>query len=127
MRYVGLTGGIGSGKSSVARLLAARGAIVIDSDVLAREVVEPGSPGLQALQSEFGDGVLLSDGSLDRAGLAAIVFSDPSKREKLNAIVHPLVARRAAELVASAPLDSVVVHDVPLLAETHASYPFDLV
>jgi dephospho-CoA kinase len=117
---IGLTGGIGSGKSTVSALLAARGAVVIDADRIAREVVEPGTPGL-------GPGVLTPDGSLDRPALAAIVFADPAAREKLDGIVHPLVRSRAAELAAAAPEDAVVVHDVPLLVETGQAGSYDLV
>lgn len=124
---VGLTGGIGSGKSEVARLLDERGAYVVDSDVLAREVVAPGTPGLAAVVAEFGEGVLTPSGELDRAALAAIVFGDPEARARLNAIVHPLVGAAAAERYAAAPEDAVVVHDVPLLVETGMVALFDLV
>ncbi len=124
---VGLTGGIGAGKSTVARLLADRGAVVVDADVLAREVVAPGTPGHAAVLAEFGDQVLAGDGSLDRAGLGRLVFADPAARERLNAIVHPLVAQRFAELVGEAPPDAVVVHDVPLLAENGLAGRYDLV
>ncbi|HEV2890166.1 MAG TPA: dephospho-CoA kinase [Frankiaceae bacterium] len=127
MLRVGLTGGIGSGKSEVARLLAARGAYVIDSDVLAREVVAPGTPGLNAVTEEFGDGVLAPDGSLDRAALAAVVFGDAEARARLNAIVHPLVGAAAAKRYAAAPPGGVVVHDVPLLVETGMVPLFDVV
>jgi dephospho-CoA kinase len=124
---IGLTGGIGSGKSTVSALLAARGAVVIDADRIARQVVEPGTPGLAAVAEAFGPGVLTSDGSLDRPALAAIVFADPAAREKLDGIVHPLVRSRAAELAAAAPEDAVVVHDVPLLVETGQAGSYDLV
>jgi dephospho-CoA kinase len=124
---IGLTGGIGSGKSTVSRLLAARGAVIVDADVIAREVVEPGSPGLAAVAAAFGDGVLTADGSLDRPALAAVVFTDPDARKRLDAIVHPLVRTRATELAATAPADAVVVHDVPLLAETAQAAAYDLV
>ena len=117
-RRVALTGGIGSGKSTVARLLAEHGAVVVDADALAREVVEPGTPGLAAVVAEFGPSVLAGDGSLDRAALAAVVFADPSRRQALEAIVHPLVGARSAELIAGAPAEAVVVYDVPLLAES---------
>lgn len=127
MLRVGLTGGIGSGKSEVARLLAGHGAYVIDSDVLAREVVAPGTPGLRAVVEAFGNGVLAPDGSLDRAALAAIVFGDDEARARLNAIVHPLVGAAAAERYAAAPEGAVVVHDVPLLVETGMAPLFDLV
>ncbi len=115
---VGLTGGIGSGKSTVARRLAERGALLIDADVLARKVVEPGSPGLQAVVATFGLEVLNAGGALDRARLAGLVFADDDARRRLNAIVHPLVRQRTAELLAEAPRGAVVVNDVPLLVET---------
>ena len=127
MLRVGLTGGIGSGKSEVARLLAEHGAYVIDSDVLAREVVAPGTPGLAAVVEAFGPGILDAGGALDRAALAAIVFEDPEARARLNAIVHPLVGAAAAERYAAAPPDAVVVHDVPLLVEAGMVPLFDLV
>ena len=127
MLRIGLTGGIGSGKSTVSALLAARGAVVIDADRIARQVVEPGTPGLAAVAEAFGPGVLTPDGSLDRPALAAIVFADPAAREKLDGIVHPLVRSRATELAAAAPEDAVVVHDVPLLVETGQAGSYDLV
>jgi dephospho-CoA kinase len=128
---VGLTGGIGSGKSEVARRLAAHGAVIIDADVAAREVVAPGTPGLAQVAGAFGPEVLGPDGALDRERLGAIVFRDPALRAKLNAIVHPLVrewmgaAERAA--AAAAHGDLIVVHDVPLLAESRRADGFDLV
>jgi dephospho-CoA kinase len=124
---IGLTGGIGSGKSTVSRLLVERGAVLVDADRLAREVVEPGTPGLAAVVEAFGDRVLAADGSLDRPALAAIVFADPEARRRLDGIVHPLVRQRAAELVAAAPADAVVVQDVPLLVETGQTASYDLV
>jgi dephospho-CoA kinase len=124
---IGLTGGIGSGKSTVSALLAARGAVVIDADRIAREVVEPGTPGLAAVTEAFGEQVLRDDGSLDRPALAAIVFADPDARKTLDGIVHPLVRSRAAELAAAAPEHAVVVHDVPLLVETGQAGSYDLV
>ncbi len=130
---VGLTGGIGSGKSEVSRRLAARGAVLIDADVAAREVVAPGTPGLAAIAATFGAGVLRPDGSLDRERLGSIVFSDPAMRAKLNAIVHPQVrewmgaAERAAIAAAAPGEDLVIVHDVPLLAESRRPVDFDLV
>ncbi|WP_347060405.1 dephospho-CoA kinase [Blastococcus sp. HT6-30] len=127
MLRIGLTGGIGSGKSTVARLLAERGALVVDADRIAREVLEPGTPGLAAVADEFGDGVLAPDGSLDRGALAAVVFSDETARRRLDALVHPLVRKRSAELVAAAPADAVVVNDVPLLVETGQAGSYDLV
>jgi dephospho-CoA kinase len=127
MLRVGLTGGIGSGKSTVSRLLAERGAVVIDSDELAREVVEPGTPGLAAVVDEFGDQVLTADGRLDRERLGTLVFADADARARLNAIVHPLVRAASAERLAGVPDDAVVVHDVPLLVEAGLASGFDLV
>jgi dephospho-CoA kinase len=131
---VGLTGGIGSGKSEVSRRLAAHGAAIIDADVAAREVVVPGSPGLARIAEAFGDVVLRPDGSLDRDRLGRIVFGDAELRARLNAIVHPLVrdwmqeAERAAVQAADpAGPGPVVVHDVPLLAESRGKDAFDLV
>lgn len=123
---VGLTGGVGSGKSTVAALFADHGAVVIDADALAREVVEPGTPGFGAVVAKFGDDVVGPDGSLDRAALAAQVFNDDAKRADLNAIVHPLVGRRMLEL-AEAAGDAVVVYDVPLLVENDLAAGFDFV
>ncbi|MED7954189.1 dephospho-CoA kinase [Kitasatospora sp. NPDC058201] len=127
MLKIGLTGGIGAGKSEVSRLLAAHGAVIVDSDVIAREVVAPGTGGLKAVAAEFGAGVLAADGSLDRPALGAIVFADPERLAALNAIVHPLVRARSAELEAAASPDAVVVHDVPLLAENGLAPLYDLV
>lgn len=131
MLRVGLTGGIGSGKSAVAERLAALGAVVLDADKAARAVVEPGTPGLARITETFGPGVLQDDGSLDRAKVAEIVFADKTARAKLNAIVHPLVHEhmRAAEQAAiqAAGDDAVIVHDVPLLAEGGRGREFDLV
>jgi dephospho-CoA kinase len=127
MLRIGLTGGIGSGKSTVAALLAARGAVVVDADRIAREVVEPGTPGLAAVVGVFGPGVLAGDGSLDRAALAAIVFADPEARARLDGIVHPLVRARAREVIDRAAPDAVVVQDVPLLVETGQAGAHDLV
>jgi dephospho-CoA kinase len=124
---IGLTGGIGSGKSTVSALLAAHGAVIVDADRIAREVVEPGTPGLERITEAFGDGVLEADGSLDRAALAAVVFADPDARRQLDGIVHPLVRARAREMAAAAPPDAVVVHDVPLLVETGQASSYDLV
>ncbi len=131
MLRVGLTGGIGSGKSAVAGRLAGHGAIVLDGDTAARAVVEPGTPGLARIAETFGPGMLRADGSLDRAKLAGIVFSDHAAREKLNDITHPLIREhmRAAEdaaVAAAGPL-AIVVHDVPLLAEGQRSAEFELV
>lgn len=127
MIRVGLTGGIGSGKSEVARMLARLGAVVIDADTLAREAVAPGTPGLAAVLAEFGPTVLGEGGSLDRAALGRIVFADADRRAALEAIVHPYVARRSAELMAAAPPDAVVVYDVPLLVERGLQDQYDLV
>jgi dephospho-CoA kinase len=123
---VGLTGGIASGKSLVAAELARLGAVVIDADVLAREVVEPGTPGLAAVVERFGAEVLDGD-RLDRGRLGAIVFADPAARRDLERIVHPAVRARAAELERAARLDAVVVHVIPLLVETGQQDDFDLV
>ena len=127
MLRVGLTGGIGAGKSTVARALAGLGAVVVDADVLAREVVARGTPGLAAVVERFGPGVLTPAGDLDRPALGRRVFADPEARAALNAVVHPLVAARRAELVAAAPADAVVVEDVPLLVETGAAAGLPLV
>ena len=126
MLLVGLTGGIGSGKSTVARMLAERGAVVLDADVLGREAVERGTHGFDAVRDRFGDAALAPDGSLDRATLASIVFADDEARADLEAIVHPEVRRRIAEAVAAhAETDDVVVVDSPLLIETgsHEGFP----
>ncbi|MER7769985.1 dephospho-CoA kinase [Kitasatospora sp. NPDC096140] len=127
MLKIGLTGGIGAGKSEVSRLFAAHGAVIVDSDVIAREVVAPGTDGLAAVVAEFGPQVLREDGALDRPALGAVVFADPERLKALNAIVHPLVRARSAELEAAAAPDAVVVHDVPLLAENGLAPLFDLV
>jgi dephospho-CoA kinase len=127
MLTVGRTGGIGAGKSEVARLLASYGAVLVDSDRIAREVVEPGTEGLAAVVAEFGPGVLAADGTLDRPKLGAVVFADEDRRKALNAIVHPLVGRRAAELQEAAGPDAIVVHDVPLLAENGLAPLYDVV
>jgi dephospho-CoA kinase len=124
---IGLTGGIGSGKSTVSGLLAARGARIVDADRIAREVVEPGTSGLAAVVAEFGPGVLTAEGALDRPALAGIVFADPAARARLDGIVHPLVRARAAELIAEVPPGAVVVQDVPLLVETGQAASYDLV
>lgn len=114
---LGVTGGIGSGKSTVAQLLAERGACVIDADAIAREIVEPGSPVLRELLEEFGSGILHGDGTLNRAQLAAVAFSESEGTARLNAIMHPRIAAVAAERVAAAN-SAVVVYDMPLLVET---------
>lgn len=127
MLKVGLTGGIGAGKSEVSRLLASYGAVIVDSDKIAREVVAPGTPGLAAVVAEFGEEVLAGDGSLDRPKLGAIVFGDAERLQALNAIVHPLVGTRSAELEQAAGPDAVTVHDVPLLAENGLAPFYDAV
>ena len=124
---VGLTGGVASGKSTVSAMLAELGAVVIDADLLAREVVAPGTDGLAAVVEEFGPEVLGPDGALDRARLGALVFADPGRRRALEAIIHPRVRARAAEIEAAAPADAVVVHDIPLLTETGQAASFDAV
>ena len=126
MLRVGLTGGIASGKSAVADELAAHGAVVVDADVLAREVVEPGTPGLAAVVDRFGPEVLTPDGRLDRPQLGRLVFADAAARRDLEQIVHPAVRARAAELERAAPTDAVVVHVIPLLVETGQADDFDL-
>lgn len=124
---VGLTGGIGAGKSAVAERLAELGAVVIDSDALAREVVSAGSEGLADVVAAFGPDVLRSDGALDRPALGRIVFADPAARARLERIVHPRVRARSAEIVASADPDAVVVNDVPLLVESGLQGAYEMV
>ena len=126
MYLVGLTGGIASGKSTVASAWVELGGIEIDADQLAREVVEPGTPGLAEIQREFGDSVI-SDGALNRAALGAIVFSDTDKRKQLEAIVHPLVKQLAAKRIAELPDDSIVIYNVPLLVEAAVDLDFNKV
>ena len=129
MLTVGLTGGIGSGKSAVSRLLVERGAVVVDADLVAREVVEPGTPGLACVVERFGPEVLQADGTLDRAALGKRVFSDPEALQALNAIVHPLVGERTGALLEQARTSGapVVVHDVPLLVENGLAELYDVV
>lgn len=132
MRVIGLTGGIASGKSVVARRLAEHGAVHVDADELARDVVEPGEPALAEIVREFGPSIVGPDGRLDRAALASVIFTDPERRAALNAITHPAVKRRARELMDEAAArdpDAVVVYDVPLLVEARvdAEHDFDLV
>jgi dephospho-CoA kinase len=124
---VGLTGGIGSGKSEVSRRLAGLGAVVIDADAAAREVVEPGTEGLAEIVRAFGPGVLQPDGSLDRGRLGDVVFGSPELRARLNAIVHPRVAARMTEQESAAGPDAIVVHDVPLIAENNLAGAYDVV
>ena len=127
MLKVGLTGGIGAGKSEVSRLLVEHGAVLIDADRIAREVVAPGTPGLAAVVEAFGEEVLAEDGGLDRPKLGSVVFADPDRLAVLNSIVHPLVGARSRELESAAAEDAVVVHDVPLLAENSLAPLYDLV
>ncbi|MEU6316375.1 dephospho-CoA kinase [Streptomyces sp. NPDC047009] len=127
MLKVGLTGGIGAGKSEVSRLLVECGAVLIDADRIAREVVAPGTAGLAAVVEAFGEDVLAPDGGLDRPKLGSIVFADPERLAVLNSIVHPLVGARSRELESAAPQDAVVVHDVPLLAENGLAPLYDVV
>ena len=127
MLNVGLTGGIAAGKSAVATRLKELGAVLIDADAIARAVVEPGTPGLEAVVAAFGQQVLGPDGSLDRPALGALVFADEAARQKLNSIVHPLVRAQALELRAAAAPGAVVVQDIPLLVETGQGQDFDVV
>ncbi|MGW3337548.1 dephospho-CoA kinase [Streptomyces sp. NPDC001009] len=127
MLKVGLTGGIGAGKSEVSRLLVEHGAVLIDADRIAREVVAPGTPGLAAVVEAFGPEILTGDGSLDRPRLGSVVFADPEKLALLNSIVHPLVGARSRELESAASPGSVVLHDVPLLTENGLAPLYDLV
>jgi dephospho-CoA kinase len=124
---VGLTGGLGAGKSTVAALLAGHGAVVVDADVIAREAVRAGSPGFAAVVERFGPGVVGADGELDRARLAEVVFAADAARAALEGIVHPLVGERSARLMATLPGDAVAVYDVPLLVENDLSGGFDVV
>ena len=127
MLRIGLTGGIGAGKSAVSAQFSQCGGVVVDGDVIAREVVEPGTDGLAALVDAFGDDILLPDGALNRPALAAKAFSSDETRATLNGIVHPLVGKRRAELIAAVPKDSVVVEDIPLLVESGMAPMFPLV
>jgi dephospho-CoA kinase len=130
VQLIGLTGGIASGKSTIARRLAVHGAVVVDADKIAREVVEPGTPALAEIAETFGDGVIRADGSLDRPALGAIVFADQDARLRLNGITHPAVLRASTarfEQAAAEDPDAIVVYDIPLLVESANDYPFDLV
>jgi dephospho-CoA kinase len=127
MLRIGLTGGIGAGKSTVSSTFSQCGGVVVDGDVISREVVEPGTEGLAALVDSFGDDILLPDGALDRPALAAKAFSSEAARKTLNEIVHPLVGKRRAEIIAAVPEDSVVVEDIPLLVESGMAPFFPLV
>ncbi|WP_285116595.1 dephospho-CoA kinase [Leifsonia sp. fls2-241-R2A-40a] len=130
MQLIGLTGGIASGKSTIASRLASHGAVVVDADRIAREVVEPGTPALAQIAERFGDGVIAADGSLDRPALGAIVFGDPEALQALNGITHPAVLAASTErfrAAAEADPEAIVVYDVPLLVESANEYPFDRV
>jgi dephospho-CoA kinase len=124
---VGLTGGIGAGKSAVAQLLAERGAAVIDADAIARQVVAPGTPGLAAVAEAFGPQLVRADGTLDREGLGAIVFGDPDARKRLESITHPLIGAETARRMAALPAGTMVVYDVPLLVEVGLHGAYDVV
>lgn len=127
MLQTALTGGIGAGKSTVSRRLRELGATIVDADQMAREVVEPGTPGLAAVVEAFGPGVLLEDGRLDRPALGRIVFGDKALLAKLNAITHPLIGAGIKALVDAAPPDAVIVHDVALLVESRGPEGFELI
>jgi dephospho-CoA kinase len=127
MKRVGLTGGVASGKSAVSAILDELGAVVIDADVLAREAVAKGTDGLREVVEAFGPDLLTADGELDRPAMGAIVFADPEKRQALEAIIHPRVRARGAQIEATAGPGDVVVHDIPLLAETGQAEGFDAV
>lgn len=127
MKRIGLTGGIGSGKTTVAALLAEHGAVVVDADQIARELVEPGGAALAELVTEFGPRILAADGSLSRAELAALAFSDPRATTRLNAIMHPLIRDEAARRMAASPQAPAIVYDMPLLVETGQADLVDVV
>jgi dephospho-CoA kinase len=127
MLRIGLTGGIGAGKSTVSSTFAQCGGVIVDGDVISREVVQPGTAGLAALVDHFGHEILLPDGALNRPALAAKAFGDEAQRAKLNEIVHPLVASRRAEIVAAVSEDQVIVEDIPLLVESQMAPLFPLV
>jgi dephospho-CoA kinase len=127
MLRVGLTGGIGAGKSEVSKRLAAQGAVVIDADLIAREVVAPGTDGLAEIVAAFSSDVLAPDGGLDRARMGDVVFADPELLAKLNMIVHPRVGARMRQLEQAAGPDALIVHDVPLIAENDLAGAYDLV
>src|ERR1700730_11506839 len=127
MLRIGLTGGIGAGKSTVSATFSQCGGVIVDGDVISREVVEPGTEGLAALVEAFGDDILRPDGALDRPALAAKAFSDEEERKKLNGIVHPLVAKRRSEIIAAVSDDAVVLEDIPLLVESGMAPLFPLV
>ncbi len=127
MLRIGLTGGIGAGKSTVARLLAGHGATVVDADAIARGVLAPGTPGLAEVEAAFGDGVLLPDGSLDRPALGGVVFADSASRRRLEEITHPRIAEETGRQIEAAGPDAVIVHDVPLLVEKGMAPNYDAV
>ncbi len=127
MYLIGLTGGIAAGKSTVAKRWAEHGALEIDADQVARDVVEPGTVGLGRVVEAFGSDVLTADGELDRKQLAMQIFSDEGKRELLNSILHPLIKQRTKQLLSELPAESIVVYNVPLLVEAAVDHPFDLV
>jgi dephospho-CoA kinase len=127
MYLIGLTGGIAAGKSTVAKRWAEHGALEIDADQVARDVVEPGTVGLGRVFEAFGSDVLTADGELDRKQLAMQIFSDAGKRELLNSILHPLIKERTRQLLSELPAESIVVYNVPLLVEAAVDHPFDLV
>ncbi|MGV0800986.1 dephospho-CoA kinase, partial [Mycolicibacterium elephantis] len=127
MLRIGLTGGIGAGKSTVSAVFSECGGVIVDGDVIAREVVEPGTEGLRQLVEAFGEDILLPDGALDRPALAAKAFRDDESRALLNGIVHPLVGKRREEIIAAVSEDTVVVEDIPLLVETGMAPMFPLV
>ena len=124
MLIVALTGGIGSGKTMVGEIFAELGALVVDSDQLAREVVERGSKGFDLIVTEFGDEIL-KDGDLDRAALASLIFKDQKKRARLEEITHPLIRQSFAKIVSSAGSDSIIINQIPLLVESKHDYKFD--
>ena len=127
MFLIGLTGGIASGKSTVAKRWVEHGAVEIDADQIAREVVAPGTAGLSAIVETFGSDLLEEDGSLNRSKLGSLVFGDELKRLALNAIVHPLVKERTREILAALPEDSIAIYNVPLLVDANVAHDFDLI
>lgn len=127
MYLIGLTGGIAAGKSTVARRWVENGAIEIDADQVARQVVEPGTPGLKAIVEKFGSDILTESGELDRKALGKLIFSDQDKRELLNSILHPLIKERTRQLLSEMPEQAIVVYNVPLLVEAAVDHAFDLV
>jgi len=126
MLTIALTGGIGSGKTAVGEILANFGAVVIDSDQLARQVVERGTPGFDQIVAQFGDEIL-KNGDLDRAALASLIFTDPKKRLELEQITHPLIRQEFAKIIKSLPEDTIVVNQIPLLVESKHDYKFDYI